>query len=88
MAVALITTFYGSILANLIFNPMGGKLALRSAEEILIKEVIIEGILSIQAGENPRIVEEKLKAFLSPSNRELQEVKSSKAVGNVVGESV
>ncbi len=88
MAVALITTFYGSLLSNLIFNPMAGKLALRSAEEILIKEVIIEGILSIQAGENPRIVEEKLKAFLSPSNRELQEAESSRSVRNVVGEGV
>ncbi|NLK20766.1 MAG: motility protein A [Epulopiscium sp.] len=70
MAVALITTFYGSILANFLANPTANKLKLKSNEEILLKEVMIEGLLSIQAGENPRIIEEKLKAFLSPTLRE------------------
>ncbi len=69
MAVALITTFYGSLVANLFFIPMAGKLKVRSRDEILIKEVMIEGMLSIQAGENPRIIEEKLKAFLAPATR-------------------
>lgn len=69
MATALITTFYGSMLANFVFLPMAGKLKVKSAEEILLKEVMIEGILSIQAGDNPRIVEEKLKAFLAPKMR-------------------
>ncbi len=69
MATALITTFYGATAANWICNPMAQKLKARSSEEILLKEVMIEGILSIQAGENPRIVEEKLKAFLSPGER-------------------
>lgn len=69
MAVALITTFYGVILANLVFLPMAGKLKIRSQEERLERELIIEGVLSIQAGENPRIVEEKLLAFLSPEDR-------------------
>ncbi|AGB40636.1 flagellar motor component [Halobacteroides halobius DSM 5150] len=69
MAVALITTFYGSVLANVFFVPIAEKLAVKSEEEILVKEVMIEGILSIQAGENPRIVEEKLKAFLAPTTR-------------------
>jgi len=69
MAVALVTTFYGAVLSNLIFIPIAGKLKVRSAEEILIKEVMIEGILSIQSGDNPRIVEEKLKAFLAPKLR-------------------
>lgn len=64
MAVAIITTFYGSVIANLICLPMAQKLKIRSAEEILMKEIALEGILSIQAGENPRIIEEKLKAFL------------------------
>lgn len=64
MAVALITTLYGSVLSNLVFLPMAGKLRNKSAAELLMKEVMIEGILSIRAGENPRIVEEKLKAFL------------------------
>lgn len=64
MAVALITTLYGALLANLVFLPMETKLRVRSEEEIFIKEVMVEGILSVQAGENPRIVEEKLRAFL------------------------
>lgn len=70
MAVALVTTFYGSILANFFANPIANKLKIRSSEEVLLKEVMIEGLLSIQAGENPRIIEEKLKAFLSPTLRE------------------
>ncbi len=69
MAVALLTTFYGSLMANLFFMPVSKKLEIRSAEEMVIKEIMIEGLLSIQAGENPRIIEEKLKAFLSPKVR-------------------
>jgi chemotaxis protein MotA len=69
MGVALITTLYGSLLANLICIPIAKKLKLKSKEEILLKEIMIEGLLSIQAGENPRIIEEKLKAFLPPSIR-------------------
>lgn len=69
MAVALVTTFYGSVLANLFFNPTAEKLKYKSDQEILYKEILLEGILSIQAGENPRIIEEKLKAFLSPKYR-------------------
>lgn len=70
MAVALITTLYGAFIANLICLPIAGKLKARSASEILIKELCIEGIMSIQSGDNPRIVEGKLKAFLSPAMRE------------------
>lgn len=66
MAVALLTTFYGSMISNLICLPLATRLRAQSREEILLKEVMIEGILSVQAGENPRIVEEKLKAFLAP----------------------
>lgn len=65
LAVALITTFYGAILANLLFLPVAGKLQVKSAQELLVKALIVEGILAIQAGDNPRIVEEKLRAFLS-----------------------
>ncbi|MFZ5943701.1 MAG: flagellar motor protein [Bacillota bacterium] len=75
MAVALITTFYGSLLANLIFLPIAGKLKIRSSEEILNKELMLEGILSIQAGENPRIVAEKMKSFLTPIERKKLEKK-------------
>ena len=69
MSVALITTLYGSILANFVANPAANKLKVRSSAEILLKEVMIEGLLSIQAGENPRVIEEKLKAFLAPTLR-------------------
>jgi chemotaxis protein MotA len=69
MAVALITTFYGALLANLVFLPLANKLKLRSQQELLIKEVIIAGILSIQSGDNPRIVEQKLQVFVSPKDR-------------------
>lgn len=69
MATALLTTFYGAFAANLLFLPAAGKLRMRSDREILQKQMIVEGVLSIQAGENPRIVEEKLKSFLSPKQR-------------------
>jgi len=69
MAIALITTFYGSLLANLVFLPLAKKLKIKSDEEILEKQIILEGLLSIQAGENPRIISEKLKAFIPPSKR-------------------
>ncbi len=70
MSVALITTMYGSMLANWIAVPVSNKLRANNAEEITMKEVIIEGLLSIQAGENPRVIEEKLKSFLAPTERE------------------
>ena len=66
MALALLTTFYGSLLANLILLPMAGKLELRSEQELLAKELILEGVIGIQSGMNPRILEEKLKAFIGP----------------------
>lgn len=69
MSVALITTLYGSLLANWIASPIAGKLKYNNDMEIVLKEVTIEGLLSIQAGENPRVIEEKLKSFLSPEQR-------------------
>ena len=69
MAIALITTFYGALVANLVFIPLTGKLKRRSEEEVLVKEMMIEGILSIQSGDNPRIVEQKLTSFISPKMR-------------------
>jgi chemotaxis protein MotA len=76
MAVALLTTFYGALLANLVFIPIAGKLAMRSEAEISVKEAVIEGVLSIQAGVNPRILQEKLKAFMSPRERILMDIDS------------
>lgn len=69
MAVALVTTLYGSILANWICAPVATKLKSKNAEETMMKEIEIEGLLSIQAGENPRVIEEKLKSFLAPKDR-------------------
>ena len=70
MAVALVTTLYGSLIANWICNPTAAKLKENNDIEMMLKEITVEGILSIQAGENPRVIEEKLKSFLSPSARE------------------
>jgi chemotaxis protein MotA len=70
MAVALITTFYGAVIANILCSPMAGKLRNRSASEVLVKTLIIEGMQSILSGENPRIMEQKLHAFIAPKLRE------------------
>lgn len=67
MAVALITTLYGAIAANLIYLPIADKLGMRSKEEMLVKQIVIRGVMAIQSGDNPRIVEQKLKTFLPPS---------------------
>ncbi len=71
MSIALITTLYGSMLANWICQPVANKLKNNNNDEMMTKEVMIEGLLSIQAGENPRVIEEKLKSFLSPVDRSL-----------------
>lgn len=70
MAVALLTTFYGAVLANVMFAPMAGKLKNRSETEVLLKTLIIEGMESILSGQNPRIMEQKLHAFIAPKLRE------------------
>lgn len=69
MGKALITTFYGSLLANLLCNPMASNLKQKSATELGIRDMMLEGILSIQSGVNPRIVEEKLMTYLAPKER-------------------
>jgi chemotaxis protein MotA len=65
MAIALLTTLYGSLLANLVFIPMASKLAMRTEKEVFMKQIVIEGVVGVQSGQNPRILEEKLKVFLS-----------------------
>lgn len=72
MAVALLTTLYGTVMANLVFIPMASKLEQKTEEEIFIKQIIIEGVIGVQSGQNPRILEEKLSAFLS--DKTLQQV--------------
>ncbi len=69
MAVAILTTFYGAILAYLVFLPLAGKLRARSEEEQLIKQMTIEGILCIAEGMNPRLIESRLQSFLRPEQR-------------------
>lgn len=77
MALALLTTLYGSLLANLLFLPMASKLALKTEKEIFLKQIIIEGVIGVQSGQNPKILEEKLSAFLSGKERTEDEIDSA-----------
>lgn len=70
MAAALITTLYGSFIANVLSIPTSNKLKSRTEAEVLVKQIMIEGTLSIQAGDNPRIVQEKLASYLPPEERD------------------
>lgn len=72
MSVALITTFYGSLLANLVLMPIANKLKIKHFEEMVCKEVIVEGVLAIHSGTNPRHIEERLKAFVRGKERVLE----------------
>ncbi|AEH51840.1 motility protein A [Pseudothermotoga thermarum] len=74
MSVALITTFYGSLLSNAVFLPMAEKIGRRAAKILRQKQMILEGVLSIQAGENPRVLEEKLKSFLTNEEKQAYEL--------------
>ncbi len=65
MSVAMVTTFYGCVLANLFFNPMAKKLRLRNDEEIVYRQIIVEGVLGILNGENPKNLKEKLVSYMS-----------------------
>lgn len=69
MAVALITTLYGSMMANVVFIPISSKLKVRNDEELFYKQMMLDGLLSIQAGDNPRVVEEKLKAYMKTDKK-------------------
>lgn len=69
MAVALITTLYGSLVANWIFGPLAGKLTDQNSQEMTSKEMVLEGVLSIQAGDNPRVLAQKLLTYLDPKTR-------------------
>jgi len=75
LAVALLATLYGCILCNVICGPMADKLNIRSEEERFVKEMILTGIMSIQAGDNPHVVEMKLHSFLSEKQRQAIEAK-------------
>jgi len=69
MAVALLTTFYGAMLANFFALPMECKLTQRTGNELLYREMVLAGLIAIQSGDSPRIVADKLKIFLKPSDR-------------------
>jgi chemotaxis protein MotA len=69
LAVAVVATMYGCILANAIAGPIGDKLSLRSSEEIINREMMLQGILSIQSGDNPRVTVDKMMAFVPVPQR-------------------
>jgi chemotaxis protein MotA len=79
-AQAFVATFFGIALANLLWIPLSSKIKERAGQQLLMREIMIEGILSIQAGDNPRLLEEKLHAFLDPEERET-EIEAGGAVG-------
>jgi chemotaxis protein MotA len=79
MATALLTTFYGALMANLIFIPLAGKLDARNREETLMREIMIEGLLQIQAGDRPNLVAAKLKSFIAPDVRRFMEARKATA---------
>lgn len=70
MAVALLTTFYGACLANIFCNPVKNKIAIRSSQELTKMSIVLAGTLGIVAGENPRLIKEKLNSFLPPADRD------------------
>ena len=72
MAVAILTTFYGAVLANVFMGPVANKLKFYSENEALIMNIIVAGVLGIVAGENPRVIREKLDSFLPPSERQVE----------------
>ncbi|MBA2173309.1 flagellar motor protein MotP [Halobacillus locisalis] len=87
MAVALLTTFYGTLLANLVFIPMAAKLENKTEKEIFMKQVIIEGVIGVQSGQNPKILEEKLGAFLSEEDKKIvEEEKQEDTLGEAANE--
>lgn len=66
MAVALVTTFYGAVMANFLLIPLAGKVTIRSQQALLYQEMIMEGLGALQAGVNPRVIEQRLRAFVAP----------------------
>jgi chemotaxis protein MotA len=73
MAVALLTTLYGALVANLVALPIADKLDKRSQEEIMLKSIVIRGVMAIQAGDNPRVVEQRLNTFVPQGKRSRQD---------------
>jgi chemotaxis protein MotA len=84
MAVGLLTTLYGLVLANVFFLPLARKLTHRGSEELLNKQIVLDGVLAIQSGDNPRIVESKLRAYLPAGALGGEPIARSAATGGVV----
>lgn len=70
MSVALVTTFYGCLMAHILFNPIAANLTARDEEEILCRQIIVEGIMAIQSGENPKFLRERLMTFVNQNQRD------------------
>lgn len=85
MSVALVTTFYGCIIAHMLFSPIANHLHLRDDQEVLCKTLIIEGVLAIQAGENPKFLKEKLVSFLSEKKRQMGDGGNNEGSGKKKG---
>lgn len=81
MGVALITTFYGSLLAHVVFNPVAANLTARDEEEMVCREIILEGIMAIQSGENPKYLRERLLTFTNQNKRDGESGGKSKRRG-------
>lgn len=82
MALAMLTTLYGSLAANLFFNPIASKLEMKTELEVFEKEIIIEGVIGVQSGQNPKILEEKLQAFVRKEKQRVEKLKDAGAIAN------
>jgi chemotaxis protein MotA len=85
MATALLTTLYGSFLANMIFLPIAKNLEMQTANEVKTYEMVIEGVLALQEGQNPRVIEKKLSSFVSQSEHQKEEKVSEAATQPAAG---
>jgi chemotaxis protein MotA len=85
MSTALITTLYGCVLAHMIFGPIASNLRTRDSEEVLCKQIIVEGIMSIQSGENPKFLREKLVTYMAQKQRDNSGGKKAKGGGGGEG---
>ncbi|WP_026671646.1 flagellar motor protein MotP [Alkalihalobacterium bogoriense] len=81
MAIALLTTLYGTVLANLVFLPMAAKLENKTDQEVFIKQIVVEGVIGVQSGQNPKILEEKLSAFIPQSKKKAEEAEETMNAG-------
>ncbi|AXF55992.1 MotA/TolQ/ExbB proton channel family protein [Salicibibacter kimchii] len=84
MALAMLTTLYGAILANLVFNPIASKLENKTETEVFVNQIMIEGVIGVQSGQNPHILEEKLRAFIRDERKPEYDVRESGVLAHEV----